>query len=77
MHVADGEDVMKTAARAFALAVAVWALSPAPVDAQTIGTFRWQLQPYCNLITVVVTQVGSVSRSKAATTSAVRRNTRR
>lgn len=51
---------MKAGVRALALALAVWAIAPAPVAAQTIGTFRWQVQPYCNLITVVVTQVGSV-----------------
>ncbi len=31
-------------------------------DAQPLGTFRWQLQPYCNVLTVVVTQVGAVYR---------------
>jgi hypothetical protein len=30
--------------------------------AQTVGTFRWQLQPYCNIITVTVTQVGAFYR---------------
>ncbi len=28
----------------------------------TIGTFRWQLQPFCNVVTITVTQVGSVFR---------------
>ena len=37
-------------------------LAPALVGAQSLGTFRWQLQPYCNIVTVVVTQVGSVYR---------------
>lgn len=27
-------------------------------DAQTLGTFRWQLQPYCNVLTVAVVQKG-------------------
>ncbi len=31
-------------------------------SAQPIGTFRWQLQPYCNVVTVAVTQVGGVYR---------------
>ena len=31
-------------------------------DAQPLGSFRWQLQPYCNVITVVITQNGSVFR---------------
>lgn len=29
-----------------------------PAAAQTLGTFRWQLQPYCNVITVTVVQQG-------------------
>jgi hypothetical protein len=35
---------------------------PPPVSAQTLGTFRWQMQPYCNVITVTVTQAGAVYR---------------
>ncbi|MCC6992481.1 MAG: tail fiber domain-containing protein [Acidobacteria bacterium] len=35
---------------------------PAGVSAQTLGTFRWQLQPYCNVLTVTITQVGSTYR---------------
>jgi hypothetical protein len=27
-----------------------------------LGTFRWQLQPYCNIVTVAVTQTGSTYR---------------
>jgi len=51
---------MKAAVRALALAILVGGVTPGVLSAQTIGTFRWQVQPYCNLITVVVTQVGSV-----------------
>jgi hypothetical protein len=41
----------------------VAALMPAAVvTAQPLGTFRWQLQPFCNVITVTVTQVGSLYR---------------
>jgi hypothetical protein len=29
-------------------------------NAQPIGTFRWQLQPYCNVVTVNVTQQNSI-----------------
>lgn len=29
-----------------------------PVNAQSLGTFRWQLQPYCNVLTVTVVQQG-------------------
>lgn len=31
-----------------------------PVHAQVIGTFRWQTQPYCNVVTITVNQLGSV-----------------
>ena len=30
-----------------------------PVRAQTLGTFRWQVQPYCNVLTVTVVQQGA------------------
>jgi hypothetical protein len=33
---------------------------PAGASAQTIGTFRWQLVPYCNVLTVTVVQNGGV-----------------
>lgn len=43
-----------------ALAVAaVAALAATPASAQPLGTFRWQLQPYCNVITVTVVQQGT------------------
>lgn len=29
-------------------------------DAQTLGTFRWQQEPFCNVITLTVTQAGGV-----------------
>ena len=31
-----------------------------PAHGQLIGTFTWQLQPYCNVLTLNVTQTGSV-----------------
>lgn len=31
----------------------------APVSAQTIGTFTWQTQPYCNVLTLTVVQQGA------------------
>lgn len=37
-------------------------LAPAVAGAQPLGTFRWQLQPYCNVVTVNVTQEGGVYR---------------
>lgn len=29
-------------------------------DAQSLGQFRWQLAPYCNAVTVTITQVGAI-----------------
>ena len=43
-------------------AIVVLGLASDAADAQSLGTFRWQLQPYCNVLTVVVTQVGAVYR---------------
>ncbi len=40
----------------------VVAVGPVSADAQPLGTFRWQLQPYCNVVTVAVTQNGGVYR---------------
>jgi hypothetical protein len=34
-------------------------LSVRPASAQFIGTFSWQTQPFCNRITVNVTQAGN------------------
>ncbi len=46
-----------------ALGFAIVALAiPAVVSAQPLGTFRWQLQPYCNVVSLTVTQVGAQYR---------------
>jgi hypothetical protein len=37
-------------------------LAATTVSAQTIGTFRWRTAPYCNVMNVTVTQVGSFYR---------------
>lgn len=44
------------------LAVAAITVSAPPLSAQgtVIGTFRWQLQPFCNVVTVTVVQLGAV-----------------
>ena len=51
-----------TATRALiALAAALTMLTASRhADAQSLGTFRWQLQPFCNVIIVNVTQSGAV-----------------
>ncbi len=48
--------------RAFLAGVTVFALmlGPGAVAAQPLGTFTWQLQPFCNRVTVSVTQNGGV-----------------
>jgi Chaperone of endosialidase/Head domain of trimeric autotransporter adhesin len=45
---------------AFTLAVSAWASSPSPALAQSLGTFRWQTQPYCNVLTLTVMQQGGL-----------------
>lgn len=32
----------------------------APASAQTLGTFRWNVAPFCNVLNLTVTQYGSV-----------------
>lgn len=53
---------MRITSIATVLAVMAIALGAGAVDAQTVGTFRWQQQPYCNVFTLVVTQVGAAYR---------------
>ena len=45
--------------RLAALVLSLGLVAPA-AGAQSLGTLRWQLQPYCNVITVNVTQQGAV-----------------
>ncbi len=44
------------------LAAGAFLISVLPVQAQYIGTLRWQLRPYCNVVTLTVTQVGGTYR---------------
>lgn len=51
----------RLSSRIVALAViALTALMATPAAAQTIGTFRWQLLPYCNVVSITVIQAGSL-----------------
>jgi hypothetical protein len=43
-------------------ALLIAALVPFAAHAQPLGTFRWQLQPFCNVVTLAVTQNGGVYR---------------
>ena len=46
--------------RTVALVALCLALSSLSAYAQSLGTFRWQLQPFCNVVTVNVTQQGAI-----------------
>lgn len=51
----------RISARVVALALfAVTTQMATPAAAQTIGTFRWQLLPYCNVVSITVIQAGSL-----------------
>lgn len=41
------------------MAIAMTGLVSATAEAQVIGTFSWQMQPYCNVVSVTVTQNGA------------------
>jgi hypothetical protein len=41
-------------------AVLVLVLGATPAAAQSIGTFKWQLLPYCNVLTLTVIQMGGI-----------------
>lgn len=44
----------------FPLFVCSWLFVAAPADAQTtLGTFRWNLAPFCNVLNLTVTQQGN------------------
>jgi len=51
--------VKKLAILAGAAAV-LGTLSSAPAQAQSIGTLTWQLQPFCNRVTLTITQDGGI-----------------
>lgn len=48
--------ILKTVALALAIGVA----AAGEATAQSLGTFRWQLQPYCNVVNLTVTQNGGL-----------------
>ncbi|MCC6992480.1 MAG: hypothetical protein IT181_25980, partial [Acidobacteria bacterium] len=41
------------------IAIAAFAATAVTASAQTIGTFHWQLEPYCNAVVVTITQQGA------------------
>lgn len=44
---------------ATAMALVLTGLTAASAGAQTIGTFRWQLSPFCNVLSLTIIQQGS------------------
>ncbi|MGE0811825.1 MAG: tail fiber domain-containing protein [Vicinamibacterales bacterium] len=44
---------------AWALSALAAGVCPASAGAQTLGTFTWQMQPFCNVVSLTITQVGS------------------
>ncbi len=46
--------------RGFVALIVAGMLQVSIASAQSLGTFKWQLQSYCNVISVVVTQTGGV-----------------
>ncbi len=48
--------------RRASLGLGLVAFSALHANAQSIGTFRWQLQPFCNIVTIQVTQAGGIYR---------------
>ncbi len=51
---------MRVALSRFGVAIAIVALGTSSASAQFIGAFSWQLQPYCNVLTLNVTQQGGI-----------------
>lgn len=43
----------------FPLVLVATLIAATPVSAQTIGTFQWRVAPFCSVINITVTQVGS------------------
>jgi Chaperone of endosialidase len=46
-------------ARLFTLSLLVGIISSSAASAQTLGTFRWRTEPFCNVLNLTVTQNGS------------------
>ncbi len=56
--------ITRRAGRLWPILLSVIVVSGSPLEslAQPLGTFRWQLQPYCNVVSVAVTQNGGIFR---------------
>lgn len=50
---------MNTTAAVLTTTVTLLMLQNAPMTAQTLGVFRWQLRPFCNVVTLTVQQQGA------------------
>lgn len=49
-----------------AMLLLAWACTPPTAVAQALGTFRWQMQPFCNVLTLSVRQTGTTFRLEGA-----------
>jgi hypothetical protein len=58
--VCGGPDMNKSRIIRLLSIASLFAFVAATASAQSLGTFRWQLAPYCNLVTVNVVQTGAV-----------------
>ena len=52
-----------------ALVLLIVAAAAQSAASQVIGTFLWQLQPFCNVVTITVTQAAGVYTLNGSTTS--------
>ncbi|MGD9902133.1 MAG: hypothetical protein AB7U83_01590, partial [Vicinamibacterales bacterium] len=53
---------MRHHVRVFAVALVTCVWCALDAAAQPLGTFRWQVRPFCNVVTVAVTQNGAIYR---------------
>jgi hypothetical protein len=58
MQLGSVEELRMSFARVVALSMLAVIVGPVVVSAQTLGTFRWRTEPFCNVLNVTVTQNG-------------------
>ena len=60
LSIPGGSRAFPDAARSLLLGACLSLWATAPAHAQNLGTFRWQLQPYCNVVTMHIVGVAGV-----------------
>lgn len=53
---------MRTGMISMSLVTVLWVAGESPAAAQSLGTFRWQMQPFCNVVSLAVVQEGASYR---------------